>query len=160
MKAFDINEHKEDFEKLDAYMEEVGKERGNLMSILHHAQEMFGYLPLEVQEFISEKTEVPLADIYGVVTFYSNFSTEAKGKYEIGCCLGTACYVRGGQAVADEFMKELGIEIGSTTEDGMYSLNPTRCIGACGLAPVCTINGDVYGNLVPGDVKEILAKYK
>lgn len=160
MEAFDISSKKAEFDELRQYIDKVGRDRGNLMSILHHAQEVFGYLPIEIQQFISDETTIPLSDIYGVVTFYSNFSIEPKGKYEVGVCLGTACYVRGAQDIADEFAKEIGIGVGETSEDGKFSIVATRCIGACGLAPVVTINGDVYGNLVKDDVKKILKNYE
>ena len=160
MEAFDMDSKKMEFDELKDYIGQVGKERGRLMSILHHAQEVFGYLPIEVQQFISDETGIPLSDIYGVVTFYSNFSIEPKGEYEVGICLGTACYVRGAQSIVDEFTDSLGIGVGETSSDGKFTITATRCIGACGLAPVVTINGDVYGNLQKEDVKKILENYQ
>lgn len=160
MEAFDVSSKKKEFDDLKEYIDRVGRERGKLMSILHHGQEVFGYLPIEVQQFISKETGIPLSDIYGVVTFYSNFSIDPKGEYEVGICLGTACYVRGAQAIVDEFSERLGIGVGETSADGKYSIVATRCIGACGLAPVVSINGDVYGNLKKDDVKKILENYQ
>ena len=130
-----------------------------LMMILSDIQNEYGYIPLEVQEIVSEQTGISVADIYGVVTFYSFFSLTPKGKYVIGCCLGTACYVKGAQNIIDKFSELLKIQPGQTTEDGLFTLDALRCIGACGLAPVLTVNDEVYGRLVVDDVDEILAKY-
>jgi len=113
-----------------------------------------------VQKHISDNLEVPMAEIYGVVTFYSQFSLEPKGEYHIGVCLGTACYVRGAQSLIDIISRDLELAVGKTTTDGKFSLEATRCIGACGLAPVLTVNEDVYGRLVDGDIQGILDKYK
>lgn len=133
-------------------------EKTPLMMILSDVQREYGYIPLEVQELISEKTGVSVAEIYGVVTFYSFFSLKPKGKYVIGCCLGTACYVKGAQQVIDKFSELLGIAPGETTEDGLFTLDALRCIGACGIAPAVTINGKVYPKLevsaIPGIVEE------
>ncbi len=133
---------------------------GLLIPILHEVQEFYGYLPFEVQKLIAEELNIPLADIYGVVTFYSRFSLTPVGKYKVGVCMGTACYVKGSDKVLEEFKKQLGLEVGETSEDGMFSLEATRCIGACGLAPVITVNEDVYGKLFAEDVKDIVEKYK
>ena len=133
---------------------------GALIPVLHKAQEVYGYLPIEVQTMIADGLEVPLAEVYGVVTFYTQFSLNPKGEYKIGVCLGTACYVKGAQAVLDEIAKQLGIGAGECTDDGIFSLEASRCIGACGLAPVMNINDDVYGKLTPDQVAGILAKYK
>lgn len=133
--------------------------RGALIPILHEAQEIYGYLPIEVQTIISEELGVSMAEIYGVVTFYTQFSTNPKGKYKIGVCLGTACYVKGSQDILDKIQECLKLEVGACTPDGRFSLDATRCIGACGLAPVMTINDDVYGRLVVDDVEGILKKY-
>ncbi|MBN2897166.1 MAG: NAD(P)H-dependent oxidoreductase subunit E, partial [Clostridia bacterium] len=121
---------------------------------------LFGALPLEVQKVISEELNIPLAEIYGVVTFYSQFSLVPKGEYVIGVCLGTACYVKGSQRLIDRISNELNVEIGKTSADGKFTLEATRCIGACGLAPVLTINEDVYGRLVEADIPGILDKYR
>ncbi len=130
------------------------------MPILQEAQDIYGYLPFEVQKIIAEKTDTPVEEIYGIATFYSQFKLNPNGEYSIAVCLGTACYVKGSAAVLEEISKELGVEVGSTSPDGKYSLEATRCIGACGLAPVMTVNGDVYGRLTKDQVPGILAKYR
>lgn len=132
---------------------------GALIPVLHEAQDVYGYLPLEVQQKISEGLGIPLSEIYGVVTFYTQFSINPKGQYKIGVCLGTACYVKGSGNVLEKIKEKLGIDVGECTPDGKFSLDATRCVGACGLAPVMTINDDVYGRLVVDDVDKILAKY-
>ena len=134
--------------------------KGSMMPILQEAQGIYGYLPIEVQKIIARETGVSLEEIYGIVTFYSQFKLNPDGKYAIAVCLGTACYVKGSGDLVDAISKELGVAVGSTSSDGKYSLEATRCIGACGLAPVLTINGDVYGRLTVADIPEILAKYK
>ena len=132
------------------------------MMILSDIQNEYGYIPLEVQQIVSEKTGIPVADIYGVVTFYSFFSLDPKGKYVIGCCLGTACYVKGAQQIIDKFSEILGIKPGETTGDGLFTIDALRCIGACGIAPAVTITGKVYPKMtvdaVAGVVIEYLAK--
>ncbi len=145
--------------KLDAIIEKYGTGEGAVMRILQDAQEVYGYLPIEVQKMISEKTGVALAEIYGVATFYSQFSLNPKGQVAISVCLGTACYVKGAGKVIDKISEILGIQPGETSADGKFSLDATRCLGACGLAPVITINEDVYGKLKPEDIKGILEKY-
>ena len=127
--------------------------------ILSDIQKEYGYIPLEVQELVSERTGISVAEIYGVVTFYSFFSLKPKGKYAIGVCLGTACYVKGAGDIYDKLQEKLGIAGGECTPDGKFSLEACRCIGACGLAPVLTVNEDVYGRLTKDDVEGILAKY-
>jgi len=134
--------------------------KGSMMPILQEAQGIYGYLPIEVQKIIARETGVSLEEIYGIVTFYSQFKLNPDGQYAIAVCLGTACYVKGSGDLVDAISKELGVAVGSTSSDGKYSLEATRCIGACGLAPVLTINGDVYGRLTVADIPEILAKYK
>ena len=134
-------------------------ERGCLMPILHEAQEIYGYLPAEVQTIIAEELNIPLSEVYGVATFYTQFSLQPKGKHRISVCLGTACYVKGSGNVIDKFSRILGIEPGHTTADGRFTLEATRCIGCCGLAPVLTVNGEVYGKVTEDSVDEILAKY-
>ena len=134
-------------------------EQGATIPVLHKAQDIYGDLPLEVQEIISEGLGVPLAEIYGIVTFYTQFSLNPKGAYQIGVCLGTACYVKGSGEILEEIKKILGIGVGECTADGKFSLDATRCVGACGLAPVVTINDDVYGRLKKGEIAAILAKY-
>lgn len=132
---------------------------GPLMPTLHDAQSIFGCIPLEVQKIIAEELGETIAKINGVVTFYSRFTLEPKGKHVIGVCLGTACYVRGSQTVIDEFKKILNINSNQTTEDGMFTLVETRCIGACGLAPVFSVDDDVFGSATPKTAKEAYAKY-
>ena len=131
-----------------------------LMMILSDIQSEFGYIPLEVQEIVSERTGISVAEIYGVVTFYSFFSLKPKGKYVIGVCLGTACYVKGAQQVLDKFSEIIGIKAGETSEDGMFTLDALRCIGACGIAPAVTINGKVYPKLTVDAVPKIVEEYK
>ncbi len=133
--------------------------RGALIPVLHEAQDIYGYLPLEVQTMIAEGLGVTLAEVYGVVTFYTQFSLNPKGKYAIAVCLGTACYVKGSGDIINKIQESLNLEVGGCTPDGKYSLNATRCIGACGLAPVLTVNDEVYGRLTVDDVPGILAKY-
>ena len=130
-----------------------------LMMILSDIQKEYGYIPLEVQEIVSAETGVSVAEIYGVVTFYSFFSLQPKGKYIIGCCLGTACYVKGAQQVIDKFSELLGIGVGETTEDGLFTIDALRCIGACALAPAVTINGKIYPRVTVKDVEKIIAEY-
>lgn len=134
-------------------------ERGAAIPVLHKAQEIYGYLPIEVQTMIAEGLNVPLAEIYGIVTFYTQFSLNPKGKYQIGVCLGTACYVKGSGDILEEIKKQLNIDIGECTPDGKFSIDATRCVGACSLAPVVTINDDVYGRMTVDKVADVLAKY-
>ena len=150
---------KEQEEKLLAVIGRHKEERGAIIQVLHEAQEIYGYLPIEVQTMIAEGLDVPLAEVYGVVTFYAQFSLYPKGQYRIAVCLGTACYVKGSGDILDKIKERLGIEVGECTPDGKFSIDATRCIGACGLAPVLTVNDDVYGRLVPEDIDGILAKY-
>lgn len=151
---------KGEFAELKEYINSVKNSQGVTMQILQKAQGIFGYLPLEVQQFISDETNIPLADIYGVVTFYTQFSTEEKGKHKIGVCLGTACYVKGSQDIMDKVVDELNVQVGKTTEDRLFTLEATRCLGCCGLAPVMMIDDDVYGKVDTQKVKSILSKYK
>ena len=139
--------------------ERYKNEKTPLMMILSDIQNEYGYIPLEVQEIVSQQTGISVAEIYGVVTFYSFFSLTPKGKYVIGCCLGTACYVKGAQQVIDKFSEILGIQPGQTTEDGMFTLDALRCIGACGIAPAVSINGTVYPKMLVSDVGRIIAEY-
>ncbi len=140
----------------DRYLDE----KTPLMMILSDIQKEFGYIPLEVQELVSERTGISVAEIYGVVTFYSFFSLQPKGKYVIGCCLGTACYVKGAQQVIDKFSEILGIAPGETTEDGLFTIDALRCIGACGIAPAVTINGQVYPKVSVNSVPSIIEEYR
>ncbi len=144
-------------------MEVIAKHKGEdgaAIPVLHEAQDIYGYLPIEVQKMISEGLNVPLAEIYGIVTFYTQFSLNPKGEYQIGVCLGTACYVKGSGDIIDKIKERLSIDVGECTPDGKFSLDATRCIGACGLAPVLTVNDEVYGRLTVDDVDDILAKYQ
>ncbi len=131
-----------------------------LMLILADVQNEYGYLPLEVQEVISQETGIPVSEIYGVVTFYSFFSLQPKGRYVIGVCIGTACYVKGGQNVLDKFSDLLNIKVGQTSKDGLFTLDGLRCIGACGIAPAISINGKVYPKVKLSDVPEIIKEYR
>ncbi|MBO4940873.1 MAG: NAD(P)H-dependent oxidoreductase subunit E [Clostridia bacterium] len=159
-KTLPFNGTKEQEEQLKAVIAEHKDQDGAVIPVLHKAQEIYGYLPIEVQEMISEGLDVPLAEIYGIVTFYTQFSLNPKGKYHIGVCLGTACYVKGSGDILDKIKEILGIEVGECTPDGLFSIEATRCIGACGLAPVLTVNDDVYGRLVVDDVAGIIKKYQ
>lgn len=150
---------KEQEAKLMEVIAQHKDEDGAVIPVLHKAQDIYGYLPIEVQEMIAEGLNVPLAEVYGVVTFYTQFSLNPKGDYQIGICLGTACYVKGSGEILEKFKDRLGIDVGECTPDGKFSLDATRCIGACGLAPVLTVNDEVYGRLTVKDVDEILAKY-
>lgn len=132
---------------------------GELINVLHKTQESFGYLPAEVQEVVAQELSVPVAKVYGVVTFYSFFTMLPKGKHPISICTGTACYVRGAENVLQEFKRQLNIEVGQTTDDGKFSLSCLRCVGACGLAPVVQVGDKTYGRVSPEGVKEILAEY-
>ena len=143
----------------DEVLRELETVPGPLMKALQKAQEIYGYLPIEVQTRIADKFDVPLEEIYGIATFYSQFKLEKKGKYEIGVCLGTACYVKGSGDVLNKLKEKLGVEAGSTTADNKFSLAATRCIGCCGLAPVMTVNEDVYGKVTVDELDKILAKY-
>ena len=135
-------------------------EKTPLMMILSDIQNEFGYIPLDVQKIVSEKTGIAVAEIYGVVTFYSFFSLEPKGKYIIGCCLGTACYVKGAQQIIDKFSEILGIKAGETTVDGLFTIDALRCIGACGIAPAVSINGKVYPKVSVDAVAGIVEEYR
>ena len=132
---------------------------GALIPVLQKAQDIYGYLPIEVQKIIADEMSIPLEDIYGVATFYTQFSLNPKGQYKISCCLGTACYVKGANDFYNQISESLGIKNGECTADGKFSLEACRCIGACGLAPVLTVNDEAYGRLTAKDVEHILAKY-
>ena len=151
---------KEQEEKLLAVIAKYDGVPGKTMPILQEAQEIYGYLPIEVQKIIAEKTGIPLEEIFGIVSFYAQFKLNPDGEISIAVCLGTACYVKGSGDIIEEFSRQLNLPVGSTSPDGKYSIEATRCIGACGLAPVLTVNGDVYGRLTKNDVAGILAKYQ
>ena len=146
-------------QKLHEVIEKHKDDKGAIMPVLQEAQEIYGYLPVEVQTMVAEGLNKPLEEVFGVATFYSQFSLTPKGRYNISICLGTACYVKGAAAVLDKVSAALGIQPEECTADGKFSLTACRCIGACGLAPVMTINDDVYGRLVPEEIDGILAKY-
>jgi len=158
-KSVPFNGTKEQEQQLQAVIAEHKGQEGAVIPVLHKAQDIYGYLPVEVQTMIAEGLDVPLAEIYGIVTFYTQFSLNPKGKYQIGVCLGTACYVKGSGDILEKIENILGIKVGECTADGKFSIEATRCIGACGLAPVITINEDVYGRLGKGEMAAILAKY-
>lgn len=134
-------------------------ERGCLMPILHEAQDIYGYLPSEVQTIIAEELNIPLAEVYGVATFYTRFSLQPKGKHRVSVCLGTACYVKGSDKILAAVEKELRISCGECTQDGRFSIESCRCVGACGLAPVMIVDEDVYGRMTPEQVPSVLEKY-
>jgi NADH-quinone oxidoreductase subunit E/NADP-reducing hydrogenase subunit HndA len=153
------NFKKECFRELEEFINSIQDKKGALISVLHKAQEIFGYLPEEIQSFVAEQLELPLAKVYGVVSFYSFFTMTPKGKYPISVCMGTACYVRGAGKVLEDFERELGIKAGETTQDGMFSIDALRCVGACGLAPVVLVGEEVYGKDEAKKVKDIIKKY-
>ena len=151
---------KEQQEQLFKVIDENGGTHGSVMPILQKAQEIYGYLPIEVQTMIAEKMDVPLEEIYGVSTFYSLFALTPKGKYNVSVCMGTACYVKGAAYVLGKICEVLGIQPEECTQDGKFSITECRCIGACGLAPVMTVNDDVYGRVSVSEVEDILSKYE
>ena len=146
--------------KINEICDRYVDEKTPLMMILSDVQKEYGYIPLEVQEIVSARTGVSVAEIYGVVTFYSFFSLQPKGKFVIGCCLGTACYVKGAQQIIDKFSELLKINPGETSEDGLFTLDALRCIGACGIAPAVSINGTVYPKMTVDGVPAVIEKYR
>lgn len=146
-------------QELDRIIAKYKNTRGALIPVLHEAQDVYGYLPMSVQKRIAEGLNVSLAEVYGVVTFYTQFSLNPKGKYKINVCLGTACYVKGSGKILEKIVEILKIKSGECTPDGLFSLDACRCVGACGLAPVIMINEEVYGRLTPDDIPNILQKY-
>ncbi|HEY8464218.1 MAG TPA: NADH-quinone oxidoreductase subunit NuoE [Bacillota bacterium] len=146
--------------KLEEIIREYSGKAGALIPVLHKAQQLFGYLPNDVQVKVAEGLGVPLSEVYGVITFYSFFTTVPQGKHTIGICMGTACYVKGAAQILQKLQEELGVQVGGTTEDGLFTLTVTRCLGACGLAPVMMIGEDVYGRLTPEKIPEILNHYR
>ncbi len=157
-----VEERKVLFDELKDYIDSLNKDPSMLINVLHKAQETFGWLPPDVLEFISEELDIPLSQVYGVVTFYNFFSTKPVGKYQIKICLGTACYIKGGDKVMERFMEELGLEEeGQVSEDGLFSVHAVRCLGACSMAPVVLIGErDFYGRVTPDMVPRILRNYK
>lgn len=160
MSSIKIELRQGDVTKIKEICASFNNDPQELINVLHKCQEHFGYLPAEVQEIVSNELVVPVAKIYGVVTFYSFFTMTPKGKHPVSICMGTACYVRGAEKVLDEFRKELGLEVGQTTRDGKFSLSSLRCVGACGLAPVVLVGEKTYGRVAPDDVKGILKEYE
>ncbi len=148
------------FDELEQYIDSLPSKKGELIRVLHRAQEIFGYLPAEVQQFIGKKLGVSTAKVFGVVSFYSYFTMLPKGEHPISICLGTACYVRGAEKIRDEFCKQLDLEEGKTSADGKFSIDALRCVGACGLAPVVLVGEKVYGRVKPEDVKKIIKEYR
>ena len=145
-------------EEMNSILEKYSKDKSNLIQILNEVQENYGYIPKYSQISISEYLDIPLAEIYGVITFYARFTLEPKGKYNISVCLGTACFVKGSQAILDRLKERLKLEEGQTSSDGKFSIDTTRCVGACGIAPVFTVNGEVYGHATVKKLDEILDK--
>ncbi len=150
----------EKVKELEEFIDSREDKKASLIAILHKAQNLFGYIPQEIQSFIAKKLSIPVSKVYGVVSFYSYFTTTPKGKNVVNVCLGTACFVRGGGDILEEFSRKLGISPEETSEDGKYTLTSLRCVGACGLAPVVMINDKVYGNVTKKDVEKILEEYE
>jgi len=153
-------EQSEKYAKLQKAIETHKDEKGALMPVLQEAQEIFGHVPLDVQEIIAAGLKTTLSEVYGVATFYSQFSLEPRGEYVIGVCMGTACYVKGSQKILDKLEEEIGVTAGKTTVDGRFTLQATRCLGACGLAPVMMVNDEVYGRLTADEIPQIVNKYR
>ena len=154
-----MSDRNEKFEKLAQVIQDHKEQKGALMPVLQEAQNIFGCVSEDVQKVIAEGLGVTLSEVYGVATFYSQFSLQPKGKYVAGVCLGTACYVKNSQKVLDKLCSELGIQPGQTTADGLFTVQATRCLGACGLAPVMTVNGEVYGKVTPEQAVKVIESY-
>jgi NADH-quinone oxidoreductase subunit E len=150
----------EKFHELEEFINSLPDKKGALIEVLHKAQHIFGYLPEEVQIFVADKLNLPTSKVFGVVSFYSYFTTTPRGEYVVNVCMGTACFVRGAAKVLSEFEKQLDVKVGQTTPDGKFTVEVLRCVGACGLAPVVTVNDRVYGHVTPNDVKKILTEYQ
>ena len=148
------------FRELDVFIDSLETKEGSLISVLHKAQEIFGYLPREIQEYVADKLNESLANVYGVVSFYSFFTMVPKGEHAVSVCMGTACYVRGAGKVLDEFQKQLGIKSGETSTDGKFSIDALRCVGACGIAPVVLVGEKVYKKVEVKEEKKIIDEYK
>ncbi len=148
------------FKKLEEFIRSSAMDESSLIKVLYEAQRIFGYLPRDVVFFISEKLDVPVSKIHGVISFYSFFTTEPKGRYQVKVCMGTACFVRGSEKIARELEARLGIKMGETSQDHQYSLEALRCVGACGLAPVVLVNDEVYGKAEPGDIAGIIENHR
>lgn len=156
----EVHEGDERYEKLDLVLAEYEDAKGALITVLHRAQKIFGHLPREVQIYVAERLGLPFAEVYGVVSFYSLFSVEPRGEYTIEVCLGTACYVKGAQKILQKLKAELGIEPGEISDDGKFTIETTRCLGACSLAPIIKVGDDVHGNITPEEIPSILKKYR
>ena len=148
------------FRELDVFIDSLETQEGSLISVLHKAQGIFGYLPREIQEYVADKLNESLANVYGVVSFYSFFTMVPKGEHAVSVCMGTACYVRGADKVLAEFQKQLGIKSGETSTDGKFSIDALRCVGACGIAPVVLVGEKVYKKVEVKEVKKIIDEYK
>lgn len=160
MASIQIKLNQEKLDQLKAICREFNNDKGELINVLHKAQGLFGYLPAEVQEVIASELKTSVAHVYGVVSFYSFFTMNPKGEHPVSICMGTACYVRGGEKVLDEFKRVLKVKVGETTPDGKFSLSCLRCVGACGLAPVVMVGEKVYGRVAPDGVKDIIDEYR
>lgn len=160
MSSIKIQLKQSQIDKIAEICKQFNNDEGELINVLHKTQHTFGYLPAEVQEVIARELKIPVAKVYGVVTFYSFFTMLPKGKNPISICMGTACYVRGAEKVLDELKKELNIKVGETTPDGKFSLSCLRCVGACGLAPVLMVGEKTYGRVSPEGIKDILKEYE
>jgi len=160
MSDYSLELKKKDVEQLKEVCLSFNNDPGELINVLHKAQEIFGYLPAEIQEVIAEELNISVAKVYGVVTFYSYFTMKPKGKHPIAICTGTACYVRGADKVLEEFKRLLNLEVGETSADGKYSISCLRCVGACGLAPVVLVGDKTYGRVSPDEVRNILKEYE
>lgn len=152
-------QEREQYEAVARVIEQYRQKPGSLIMVLHAAQEIFDYLPMELQQFIADGMDIPVSEVCGVVSFYSFFSTQKRGKHTIRMCQGTACYVRGGKKVVEAIKKELGVEVGGTTADGQFTFEIVRCIGSCGLAPAMMVDDDVYKQVTPTKLRGILAQY-
>ena len=160
MSNIKVKVKEKDLKKIQEICKSFNNEQGELINVLHKTQEHFGYLPAEIQEGVAQELNMSVAKVYGVVTFYSFFTMLPKGKYPISICTGTACYVRGADNVLQEFKRQLNLKVGETSDDGKYSLNCLRCVGACGLAPVVLVGDKTYGRVSPEGVKAILDEYE
>lgn len=147
------------YRELEAFIEALPQKKGHLVTVLHKAQSLFGYLPREVQQFVASHMDESLATVYGVVSFYTFFTMVPRGKNPISVCMGTACFVKDAEAVVETFKKELNIEIGEVSADGLFSIDTVRCVGACGLAPIVLVGDKVFGNVTPSQVPEIIAEF-
>lgn len=147
------------FRELDAFIETLPTKKGHLVTVLHKAQSLFGFLPEEVQQYVAERMDVPVVHVFGVVSFYTFFTMKPKGKFPVAVCMGTACFVKGADKVVDALKQQLQVEVGEVTPDGLFSIDCLRCVGACALAPVVIVGEKVYGNVTTDQVKDIIADF-